>query len=63
MSSADFNTKNERRALDYILLHLEEGYFVSAFKEDHWYHIHVCKLGDEKTSDAETKWLQTQGEL
>lgn len=49
---ADFETKIEQHALDYIKLHLREGYFVNAYVGKgtyHWdkvYKIHVYQKSD-----------------
>ena len=62
--SVVFKTKCEKHALEYIKLHLREGYFVDAYVDKgtyYWekvYKIHVYKKSD---AVCESKW-QTERE-
>lgn len=48
----NFETKCEQHALDYIKIHLREGYYVTAYVdkgEYYWekiYKVHACKVAD-----------------
>lgn len=55
----DFETRSEQRALDYIQIHLTDGYFVSAYVdtgEYYWekvYKIHVYKKSEAACESVE----------
>lgn len=55
---ADFETKCEQHALDYIKIHLREGYYVTAYIDKgtyYWekvYKVHVCKATDTSRTDC-----------
>ena len=56
--SADFYTEDPYRAIEYIRLHLQEGYLVTACVENpdelkcfHRYKIHVYKPGEKGEND------------
>lgn len=59
---ADFETKCEQHALDYIKIHLREGYYVTAYVdkgEYYWekvYKVHVYKVNN--TPQTETKEIR-----
>ncbi len=60
----DFETKCEQHALEYIKIHLREGYFVNAYVDKGAYYWEkVYKIHAYKKSDAvcESKW-QTERE-
>ena len=60
----DFETKCEQHALEYIKIHLREGYFVNAYVDKGTYYWEkVYKIHTYKKSDAvcESKW-QTEYE-
>ena len=50
---ADFETKCEQHALDYIKIHLREGYYVTAYVDKgtyYWekvYKVHACKVAEQ----------------
>ena len=55
----DFETKCEQHALDYIKIHLREGYYVTAYVdkgEYYWekvYKVHACKVSDTPQTDCD----------
>lgn len=61
--SGDFETKSEQQALDYIRIHLKEGYYVNAYMSQgtyYWediYKIHVYKKSDVV---CESKWKKEE---
>lgn len=57
MMTIDFTTQNQTRALEYIRLHLEEGYNVSAYAENakgtECMKIYKIKVEPRKGGDTE----------
>lgn len=57
----NFETKCEQHALDYIKIHLREGYYVTAYVdkgEYYWekvYKVHACKVADAPQTDCAWK--------
>lgn len=53
-----FETKCEQHALDYIKIHLRDGYYVTAYVdkgEYYWekvYKVHACKVADAPQAEA-----------
>ena len=54
--TTDFETSVEQHALEYIKLHLREGYFVSAYSDKgkyYWEKVYKIRVSKEGTDDGQ----------